>query len=112
VDGVQVHEERLRYIRMSSHFKRVRSVIDELPSDVSFELSQQSELECPEASGHSQELESHHLSHESNAEPASLEEHDGQSSLVGSQGMTSNTHPSQRTQRGTFNVPKKRRTAG
>lgn len=99
-------------IWMPTHFKRICSVIDELPSDVNFELSQQSELEFPEASGLSQELEGHHLSQQSIAESASLlEELDSQSSLGGSQDMTSNTTPSQRTERGTFKVPKKRRTA-
>jgi hypothetical protein len=99
-------------IWMPTHFKRICSVIDELPSDVNFELSQQSELEFPEASGLSQGLEGHHLSQQSNAESASLlEEHDSQSSLSGSQDMTSNTAPSQRTERETFKMPKKRRTA-
>jgi len=99
-------------IWMPTHFKRICSVIDELPSDVNFELSQQSELEFPEASGLSQELEGHHLSQQSITESASLlEEHDSQSSLGGSQDMTSNTTPSQRTERGTFKMPKKRRTA-
>ena len=97
---------------MPTHFKRICSVIDELPSDVNFELSQQSELEFPEASGLSQELESHHLLQQSTTDSTSqLEELDSQSSLGSSQDMTSNTTPSQRTQRGTFKVPKKRRTA-
>lgn len=96
---------------MPSYFKIVCSVIDELLSDVSFELSQQSELDFPEASGLLQELESHHLSYQSNADPACLEEHDGLSSLGGSQDIASNTTSSQRIQRGTFKVPKKRRTA-
>jgi len=95
---------------MPTHFKRICSVIDELPSDVNFELSQQSELEFPEASGLSQELESHHLLQQSTTDSTSqLEELDSQSSLGSSQDMTSNTTPSQRTQRGTFKVPKKRR---
>jgi len=97
---------------MPTHFKRICSVIDELPPDVNFELSQQSELEFPEASGLSQELESHNLSQQSISESASLpEELDSQSSFGGSQDMTSNTTPSQRTLRGSFKAPKKRRTA-
>ena len=91
---------------------RICSVIDELPFDLDFGLSQQFKLQFPEESGLSQELESHHLSQQSNADSASLlEEHDSQSSVGGSQDMTSNTSLSQRTQRGTFKVPKKRRTA-
>jgi hypothetical protein len=96
-------------IWMPTHFKRICSVIDELPSDINFELSQQSELEFPEASGLSQELESHHLLQQSITDSTSLlEELDSQSSLGSSQDMSSNTTPSQR---GTFKVPKKRRTA-
>jgi hypothetical protein len=89
---------------------KICSVIDELPSDINFELSQQSELEFPEKSGLSQELEDQRLSQQSITDSASLlEELDSQSSLGSSQDMTSNTTPSQRTQRGTFKVPKKRR---
>ena len=98
---------------MPNHFKRICSVIDELPRDVSFELSQQSELDFPKGSGLSQELEDQHLSQHSITETVSLlERDDGQSSLGGSQDLTSNTTPSQRTEHGTFKVPKKRRTAG
>jgi hypothetical protein len=96
---------------MPTHFKRICSVIDQMPSDLDFELSQQSELQFPEESGLSQELEGHHLSYQSNADSASLlEEDDSQSSLGGSRDMTPNTSLSQRTERGTFKVPKKRRT--
>ena len=91
---------------MPKHFERICSVIDELPK-VNFELSQQSELDFPGGSGLSQELEDQHLSQQSNAESTSLEEHDGQSSVDISQGMTSNTTPSQETEQGTFKVPKK-----
>ncbi|KAI4133030.1 MAG: hypothetical protein LQ347_002335 [Umbilicaria vellea] len=98
-------------IWMPTHFKRICSVIDELPSDVNFELSQQSELEFPEASGLSQELEGQHLSQQSIAESASLlEQHESQSSIVDSQDNTLNTSLSRRTERETFKVPKKRRT--
>lgn len=100
-------------IWMPTHFKRICSVIDGLPSDIDFELSQQSELQFPESSGLSQELDSHHLSQQSDVDSASLlEENDSQSSLGGSQDTTSNTTASQRTPRGTFKVPQKRRAAG
>ena len=99
-------------IWMPTHFKRICSVVDELPSDINFELSQQSELEFPEASGLSQELHGQHLSQQPIAESASLlEEHDSQSSIVDLQGSTPNTSVSRRTERETFKVPKKRRTA-
>ena len=99
-------------IWMPTHFKRICSIVDELPSDLDFELSQQSELQFPEESGLSQELGGYHLSHQSNADSASLlEEDDSQSSLSGSRDMTLNTSLSQRTEPVTFKVPKKRRTA-
>ena len=99
-------------IWMPTHFKRICSIVDELPSDLDFELSQQSELQFPEESGLSQELGDHYLSHQSNADSASLlEEDDSQSSLSGSRDMTPNTSLSQRTEPVTFKVPKKRRTA-
>ena len=56
---------------MPTHFERLCSVIDTLPADLDFELSQQSELQFPEISGLSQELEGHHLLQQSNADSAS-----------------------------------------
>ena len=56
---------------MPTHFKRLCLIIDELPPNLDFKVSQQSELRFPEGSGLSQELESHHLSG-SNADSASL----------------------------------------
>jgi hypothetical protein len=53
---------------MPAQFKRICSVIDDLPSDVQFE-SQESDLG---ESGLSQGLESHHLSGYSNPDAASL----------------------------------------
>lgn len=37
-------------IWMPTHFERICSVVDQLPSDLDFELSQQSELQFPEES--------------------------------------------------------------
>ena len=66
---------------MPTPLKRICSVIDKLPSDLNFEVSQQSE---PGESELSQELESHHLSDRSSHDAASLlEEADSQSSCVG-----------------------------
>src|ERR1700738_3544338 len=56
-------------IWMPVHFKRICSVIDELPRDLDFEVSQQSE---PGESWLSQGLESHHLSDQSSHDAASL----------------------------------------
>ncbi|PVH70477.1 hypothetical protein DL98DRAFT_564149 [Cadophora sp. DSE1049] len=64
-------------IWMPTHFKRICSVIDMLPPDLDFEVSEQSE---PRESGLSQGLESHHLSDQSSHNAASLEGADSQSS--------------------------------
>jgi hypothetical protein len=49
-------------IWMPTHFKRICSVINELPPDIDFKVSQESKLGD---SGLSQRLESHHLSDQS-----------------------------------------------
>jgi hypothetical protein len=41
---------------MPTHLKRIYSVIDQLPADLNFEVSQESDLQIPEASGLSQDL--------------------------------------------------------
>ncbi|TAQ85114.1 hypothetical protein B7494_g6564 [Chlorociboria aeruginascens] len=56
-------------IWMPSHLKRICSVIDDLPPNLDFESSEQSE---PEESGLSQGLESHHFSNQSSHDAASL----------------------------------------
>jgi len=87
-------------IWMPTHLKRICSVIDELPPDLS---SQQSE---PGKSGLSQGLESHNLSELSNQDASSLlEEADSQSS-VGD--VTPETSVSQRIEGGASKKPKKR----
>jgi hypothetical protein len=90
---------------MPTHFKRICSVIDALPSDVDIEASQQSE---PGESGLPQGLESHHLSDQTSHDAASLEEADSQSSRVGSRDVTPDTSQSQRIEGGAFKKPKKR----
>jgi len=81
-------------IWMPAHFKRICSVIDELPPDLDFEVSQQPELG---ESGLSQGLESHHLSDYSSQDAASLqEEADSQSSRVSSRDVTPHTSVSER----------------
>lgn len=47
---------------MPDHFKRICSAIEDLPSDVNFDVSQESELQFSSQTGLSQELEGHHLS--------------------------------------------------
>jgi hypothetical protein len=92
-------------IWMPTHFKRICSVIDELPPDINFEVS---ELQS-EASGLSKVFEDQSLSQQSNPDTTSLAENDGnQLSLAGS--TTPNTSLSHGTDQGVFKKPKKRRT--
>jgi hypothetical protein len=79
---------------MPSHLKRICSAIDDLPPDVNFDVSQQSE---PAESGLSQGLESHHLSDYSSQDAAPLLEETGsESSCVSSRDVTPDTSLSQR----------------
>jgi hypothetical protein len=97
-------------IWMPSHFKRICSVIDSLPSDIDVEASRQAELG---ESRLSQGVESHHLSDQSSYDTASiLEEADSQSSRVGSQAVTPDTSLSQTIDGKAFKKPKKRARPG
>jgi hypothetical protein len=80
-------------IWMPAHFKRICSVINELPPDVNFEVSQESELG---ESGFSQGLESHHLSGSSHDANSLLGGTGSQSSGVSSRDVTLDTSLSQR----------------
>ena len=94
-------------IWMPTHIKRICSVIDELPPNINFEVS---ELQS-ERSGLSQVFEDQSLLQQSNPDSTSLAgKDDSQSSLAGS--STPNTSLSHRTEQGAFKQPKKRRTAG
>ena len=91
---------------MPTHLRSICSVIDKLPPDLDFEVSEQSE---PGESGLSQGLESHHLSDQSSHDATSaLEEADSQSSRVGSRDVTPDTSLSQRIDGKAFKKPKKR----
>ncbi|KFY96416.1 hypothetical protein V500_02453 [Pseudogymnoascus sp. VKM F-4518 (FW-2643)] len=90
---------------MPTHLKRICSIIDELPPDLDFEVSQQSDQG---ESGLSQGLESHNLSRQSSHDAASLlEEADSQSSRDPSRDVTPDTSLSQGIERA-FKKPKKR----
>jgi hypothetical protein len=94
---------------MPTHLKRICSVIDELPPDLDFEVSEQSE---PGGSGLSRGLESHHLSDKSSHGAASLlEDADSQPSRVVSRDVTSDSSVSQRIEERAFKKPKKRGAA-
>ncbi|KAK6591861.1 hypothetical protein H4I96_12138 [Botrytis cinerea] len=92
-------------IWMPTHLKRICSVIDGLPSDLDFEVSQQSELG---ESGLSQELESHNLFEQTSYDAVSLKEADDQSSHIGLGHITPDTLLSQEIEEGVFKKPKKR----
>jgi hypothetical protein len=96
-------------IWMPMHFKRICLVIDELPTDINFDVS---ELPASEASGLSQVFEDQSLSQASNPEITSQAGNNhSQSSLAGSNDITPDTSLSQEPHGGAFKKPKKRRTA-
>lgn len=93
-------------IWMPTHLKRICLVIDKLPPDLDFEVSEQSGAG---ESGLSQGLESHHLSDQSSHDAASmLENADSQSSRVDLRDVTPDTSLSQRIDGKAFKKPKKR----
>jgi hypothetical protein len=85
--------------------KRICSAINDLPSDLDFEVSQDSELGASELS---QGLESHYLSDQISYDTMSLEEADSQSSCVNSRNVTPDISISQRIDGKVFKKPKKR----
>ena len=78
-------------IWMPKHFERLCKVIDQLPADVNFEVSQQSELHFTERSGLSQDLRASHLAQSFASSKSSPEPVDNQSSIVDAQKATPNT---------------------
>ncbi|KAJ8064822.1 hypothetical protein OCU04_007130 [Sclerotinia nivalis] len=92
-------------IWMPTHLERIRSAVDDLPSDLNFEISQQSELGEP---GLSQGLEIHYVFEQTGNDVASSKEADSQASCVGSGQVSPNTSLSQGIDEGVFKKPKKR----
>jgi hypothetical protein len=91
------------------HLSRICSVVDELPLNINFEVS---ELPASEVSGLSQVFEDQSLPQASNpAISSQARNNHSQSSLAGSHHITPDTYLSQGTQGGAFKMPKKRRTA-
>ena len=92
---------------MPKHLERICSAIDEIPSDMNFEVSRQSELRFPDDSALQlqQELEDY-LSQQSDADygPAWKED----DSFIGSQ---DNTAPTFFTHEPKFKEPRNKRTA-
>lgn len=86
---------------MPTHFKRLCSAIDAIPPDIHFEISEDSELQFPSASGLSQGLQSHHLS-DSGATG------DDEMRLLVPQEVTPETSVTQTSEQGAFKKPKKK----
>lgn len=99
---------------MPSHFKRICSAIDQIPLDLDFEVTRESDLqfsEGPGSLGLSQELENEHLSQRSNTDSVSLSQEGDRQLGPGAETVTPDTSVSRKTEK-QFKVPKKRRTAG
>ena len=98
-------------IWMPTHLKRICSVIDQLPPDLDFEVSQGSELQFTEASGLSQELGGL-LSERSNIE-STLQTSQDDSGLtpIVPQPVTPDTSVSQGKERAALKRPKRKHTA-
>ena len=98
-------------IWMPTHLKRICSVIDQLPPDLDFEVSQGSELQFAEASGLSQELGGL-FSGESNVESASQASQDDNELVpIVPQTVTPEASVSQGKERATLKRPKRKHTA-
>jgi hypothetical protein len=96
---------------MPTHLQRICSVIDQLPPDLNFEVSQGSELQFAEASGLSQEL-SGLLSEQSNVESASQASQDNSELVpIVPQTVTPDTSVSQGKERAALKRPKRKHTA-
>lgn len=95
---------------MPTHLKRICSVIDQLPPDLNFEVSQRSELQFTEASGLSQELGGL-LSKQSNVESTSrTSQDDSELAPIIPQTVTPNTSVSQGKERAALKKPKRKHT--
>ncbi len=96
---------------MPTHLKRICSVIDQLPPDLNFEVSQGSELHFTEPTGLSQELVAL-LSGQSDVESASqASQNDNELAPIVPQTMTPDTSVSQGKERATLKRPKRKHTA-
>ena len=78
-------------IWMPKHFEKICSAIDAFPSDMSFDLSQQSELNFPEQSGLSQDFGAHSLAQSSIGSGSAQGQPDDQSTVAEATDVTPNT---------------------
>jgi hypothetical protein len=86
---------------MPVYFKRLYSVIDVIPPDIYFEVSEESDLQFPSSLGLSQGLESHYLSESAATDDDGL-------SFLDPQEVTPDTSITQAPEPPTFKKPKKR----
>ena len=101
-------------IWVQRHFNRIRSVIDQIPPDLNFEVSREPQLQLSEGTGSfglPRKLENHHLSQRSNTDSISLSQGDGSQPGPSAQVVTPDTSVSQKTEK-QFKVPKKKHAAG
>jgi hypothetical protein len=92
---------------MPKHFKRICSAIDAFPADVSFDLSQQSELNFPEQSGLSQDFGAYSLSQSSIGSSSAQAQADYQSTVAEAANITPNTSMNEANDAGRFKRPRK-----
>lgn len=91
---------------MPTHLKRICSAIDQLPPGLDFEVSQESELQFPEASGLSQELDG--LRSESNIESILRSQDDSELVPIVPQTLTPDTSVSQGQEQANPKRPKRK----
>ena len=94
-------------IWMPKHFERICSAVDAFPSDVSFELSQQSELNFPEQSGLSQDFGAHSLARSSIGSGSAQAQADDQSTVAEAADITPNTSMNDANDSGRFKRPRR-----
>ena len=92
---------------MPKHFRRIRSAVDAFPSDMSFDLSQQSELNFPEQSGLSQDFGAHSLAQSSIDSSSVQAQADDQSTVAEAAETTPNTSMNEANDSGRFKRPRK-----
>ena len=92
---------------MPKHFDRICSAIDAFPSGVSFDLSQQSELNFTDPSGLSQDFGAQNLAQSSVGSSSARAQADDQSTVAGAADITPNTSVNDVHDGGRFKRPRK-----
>ena len=92
---------------MPKHFERICSAVDAFPSDVSFDLSQHSELNFPEQSGLSQDFGAQSLAQSSTGSSSGQAQAVDQSTVAEAADITPNTSMNDANDSGRFKRPRK-----